>query len=159
MLVEEAARKIGQADLRRLAEIYESMNQAGAGDLRRYLAANQEFHFAIYRAAQLPNALRMVENLWLQVGPLLNFLLSDSGAASSPYFSQRDRVYQKHHRATLEALRRGDRAAARRGIADDINEAADFLLATAHFAVPAPVTAVDGAHPRSTMRSSAGLVR
>jgi DNA-binding GntR family transcriptional regulator len=99
-----------------------------------YLGKNQEFHFTIYRAAQMPSALRLVENLWMQVGPVLNFLLTRENARPSLYLSRSDGVFQKYHRAALAALRRGDARAARQSIADDINEAADFLLTTAHFA-------------------------
>jgi DNA-binding GntR family transcriptional regulator len=148
MLAEEAAAKIDKPTIQRLTESHDSMNAAVANnDVRRYLAQNQEFHFAIYRAAALPNALRMVENLWLQVGPLLNFLLASRDSRPSTYFNRRNGAFQKHHRATLDALRRGDAARARRGITDDINEAADVLLATAHFAAPDEGGGPNGARP------------
>lgn len=148
MLSEEATAKIGRPALQRLVETHDSMNAAVAdNDVRRYLAQNQEFHFVIYRAAGLPNALRMVENLWLQVGPLLNFLLASRNSKPSSYFNRRNGAFQKHHRATLEALRRRDAAGARRGITDDINEAADVLLATAHFAAPDEATRSNGPAP------------
>jgi len=137
MLAGKAAERIGGFEIGRLAKIYDEINAAVTEDnVRGYLAGNQEFHFAIYRAANLPSALRMVENLWLQVGPLLNFLLGSGNRRPNAYFNRRDRAFQKYHRTTLEALRRGDAAAARQGIADDINEAADFLLKTAHFVTP-----------------------
>ncbi|MGH6928145.1 MAG: GntR family transcriptional regulator [Dongiaceae bacterium] len=137
MLAGVAADRIGRVDIDRLAKIYEEINAAVMEDnVRGYLAGNQEFHFAIYRAACLPSALRMVENIWLQVGPLLNFLLGSGNKHPNAYLNRRDKAFQKYHRCTLEALRRRDAAAARQGIADDINEAADFLLKTAQFAKP-----------------------
>jgi DNA-binding GntR family transcriptional regulator len=36
------------------------------------LAANQEFHFAIYRASDNEILVRMIENLWLLAGPFVN---------------------------------------------------------------------------------------
>jgi DNA-binding GntR family transcriptional regulator len=160
MLAEEAAAKIGPAALKRLADFHDSMNAAVANDdVGRYLAQNQEFHFTIYRAAALPNALRMVENLWLQVGPLLNFLLAGEGSRPGSYFGRRDGAFQKHHRATLEALRRRDGAGARRGIADDINEAADFLLASAQFAAPEAAAGPDGARAGTQQARRAASAR
>jgi DNA-binding GntR family transcriptional regulator len=160
MLAEEAAAKIGGAALKRLAEFHDSMNAAVANeDVRRYLSQNQEFHFTIYRAAALPNALRMVENLWLQVGPLLNFLLAGQGSRPGSYFNRRDGAFQKHHRATLEALRRRDGAGARRGIADDINEAADVLLASAQFAAPEEAAGPDGARAAAPTRPAAARIQ
>ena len=135
MMTSAAARKIAPADLERLAKAYEAMDAAVAKEqVPAYLGKNQEFHFTIYRAAQMPSALRLVENLWMQVGPVLNFLLTRENARPSLYLSRSDGVFQKYHRAALTALRRGDARAARQSIADDINEAADFLLTTAHFA-------------------------
>jgi DNA-binding GntR family transcriptional regulator len=137
MLAGKAAERINGFEIGRLAKIYDEINAAVTEDnVRGYLVGNQEFHFAIYRAACLPSALRMVENLWLQVGPLLNFLLGSGNKPPSAYFNRRDRAFQRYHRSTLEALRRRDAMAARQGIADDINEAADFLLKTAQFAKP-----------------------
>jgi DNA-binding GntR family transcriptional regulator len=137
MLAGVAAVRIARHEVGRLARIYDEINAAITEEnVRGYLVGNQEFHFAIYRAACLPSALRMVENLWLQVGPLLNFLLGSGNKQPSPYLNRRDKAFQKYHRFTLEALRRRDAAAARQGITDDINEAADFLLKTAHFAEP-----------------------
>jgi DNA-binding GntR family transcriptional regulator len=137
MMTGEAARKIAPADIERLSKAYEAMDAAVAKEqVPVYLSKNQEFHFTIYRAAQMPSALRLVENLWMQVGPVLNFLLARENARPSLYLSRSDGVFQKYHRAALVALRRRDAAAARQSIADDINEAADFLLTTSHFATP-----------------------
>jgi DNA-binding GntR family transcriptional regulator len=36
------------------------------------LAANQEFHFAIYRASENEILVRLIENLWLLTGPFIN---------------------------------------------------------------------------------------
>jgi DNA-binding GntR family transcriptional regulator len=132
MLTEEAAKKISPSDLRRLEKLNEEMTAAvAAGDTRRYLARNQEFHFTIYRAAQLPITFRLVESLWLQIGPLLNFLLTSDNKRPNRYFDRVDRQFEKYHRAAVEALQRGDGAAARQSIADDINVAADYLLSNA----------------------------
>ncbi len=136
MMTSAAARKITPIDIERLAKAYEAMDAAVAKEqVPAYLGKNQEFHFTIYRAAQMPSALRLVENLWMQVGPVLNFLLTRENARPSPYLSRSDGVFQKYHRAALAALRRRDAHAARESITDDINEAAEFLLTTAHFAL------------------------
>ncbi len=41
------------------------------GDEFGVLQANQEFHFAIYRAANSPQLLEVIENFWLRSGPFL----------------------------------------------------------------------------------------
>lgn len=50
-----AAERIGAADLKRLAELIERMQTAAdTRDGRRYVPANRDFHFTIYRAAGSP---------------------------------------------------------------------------------------------------------
>jgi DNA-binding GntR family transcriptional regulator len=145
MMTGEATARITAGDLERLARAYEAMDAAVAKEnVQAYLARNQEFHFTIYRAAQMPSALRLVENLWMQVGPVLNFLLARESARPNLYLSRSDGVFQKYHRSALSALRRRDAAAAKESIVDDINEAADFLLTTAHFAKPGDAADVAG---------------
>jgi DNA-binding GntR family transcriptional regulator len=156
MITSVAAEKITRADVERLERAYQAMDVAVAKEqVSIYLSKNQEFHFTIYRAAQMPVALRLVENLWMQVGPVLNFLLTREGRRPNLYLSRSDGVFQKYHRAALVALRRGDTEAAHRSIINDINDAADFLLTTAHFA--APPKNFDGEPPAYDQRSRSNV--
>jgi DNA-binding GntR family transcriptional regulator len=41
---------------------------------KNVLINNRDFHFAIYKRADLPMLLRMIEGLWLRLGPSLNLL-------------------------------------------------------------------------------------
>ena len=61
---------IGQLEImhRQLVEAKESL------DFQSALLWNQEFHLRICAEAGLPRLLRIVEGLWLQMGPLLNVL-------------------------------------------------------------------------------------
>jgi DNA-binding GntR family transcriptional regulator len=135
MLAEQSAGRISTAELSKLRSLHDDMRAAvTGGDIKRYLARNQEFHFTIYAAAGLPNALRLAENMWLQMGPVMNFLLAKEvqGAASIPE-NGISSVFEKHHRSAVMALGRRDGAAARHAITNDINEAADYLLSLEHF--------------------------
>ena len=40
---------------------------------------NKEFHFTIYRAAEMPVLLGIIENMWLRIGPFLHFSLGVRG--------------------------------------------------------------------------------
>ncbi len=130
MLTEEAAAKISRAALEKLENLHEEMCAAvTAGDVKRYLPRNQQFHFTIYAAAELPTALRMVENMWLQIGPVLNFLLKKDARAQGASTSEKgSSISVKHHLDAVQALRRKDGPAARQAIADDINDHADYFL-------------------------------
>ncbi len=43
-------------------------------DRARYVPANRDFHFTIYRAAGSDTLLSIIELLWLQIGPYFNLL-------------------------------------------------------------------------------------
>lgn len=135
MLAEEAADKISLAAVDKLENLHEEMCAAvAAGDIKRYLPRNQEFHFTIYAAANLPTALRMVESMWLQIGPVLNFLLTKDARSQRTGGSEKGTsIFERHHLHAVQALRRRDGPAARQAIADDINDHADYFLSLEHF--------------------------
>ena len=57
-----AAERIGANELRRMADLVERMQLAAdARDGRRYVPANHDFHFIIYRAADSPTLLSIIE--------------------------------------------------------------------------------------------------
>jgi DNA-binding GntR family transcriptional regulator len=88
------------------------------------LRLNKDLHFAVYKAAHMPNLLQIIDGLWLQVGPVINLDLRASGRRLKEVEAH------KHHARLILALRAGDGAAARQALADDIRAAADFILAT-----------------------------
>jgi DNA-binding GntR family transcriptional regulator len=113
-----AAERIGANELRRMADLVERMQLAAdARDGRRYVPANHDFHFIIYRAADSPTLLSIIESLWLQIGPYFHVLrASDNWNAAN-----------STHRAMLEALGRHDGRAAAEALRRDIAEAAGAL--------------------------------
>jgi DNA-binding GntR family transcriptional regulator len=123
---ERAASRISAEELMRLSELVEQMDQL----LQRrtamaYLVANRAFHLTIYRAARSETLLRIIEMLWLQIGPSFINLFTDRDLALR---------LNDHHRAALEALRRHDPSAARKALQDDIGYAARYLATLIDFA-------------------------
>jgi DNA-binding GntR family transcriptional regulator len=115
---EWAARRLGNADHEALAVLVGRMNRAVAdNDVKAYLHANRDFHFAIYRAASSDTLLSIIESLWLQISPYFNLL-----HASGDY--QRA---NREHGTIAAALARGDAQAARAALVEDINGAAEML--------------------------------
>jgi DNA-binding GntR family transcriptional regulator len=113
-----AAARIGPRELRALAGMVQAMQRAAdARDGRRYVPANHDFHFTIYRAAESPTLLSIIESLWLQIGPYFHIL-----RASENWHAANSR-----HSAMLAALNRGDGAAAANALQRDIDEAAAAL--------------------------------
>lgn len=127
MVTEEAAHHITPAEVEKLRALSNEIAAAGVeGDVKRYLSKNQEFHMTIYRAADLPIALKLIENLWLQIGPVLNFLLTKDAQQMGPGINPAEKS-NAHHRDAVVALERKDALGARQAIVMDISDAAEYI--------------------------------
>ncbi|MEQ8654594.1 MAG: GntR family transcriptional regulator [Kiloniellales bacterium] len=123
MAAEEAAKHIQRGDLQKLERANAKMLKAiERQDAKAYLAANESFHFTIYRAAGSETLLRIIHGLWLRIGPTLNLLFRDFTLVLA---------LDDAHQAALRALRERDGAKAREAIVADIMEAGDFLVKAA----------------------------
>lgn len=62
-------------DLAKLDDLIATMEAAqAAGDGKRYVPANRDFHFTVYRAAESETLLSIIESLWLRIGPYFDLL-------------------------------------------------------------------------------------
>lgn len=95
---------------------------AGQSRAAAALAANQAFHFEIYRAAGYPQLVDMIENLWLRTGPFLG-TIGRKPANLVTFFGNGHRF----HLRAIEAIAAGDGKKARRAIALDIRTGTMFL--------------------------------
>ncbi|GIX14571.1 MAG: GntR family transcriptional regulator [Paracoccaceae bacterium] len=113
-----ATERIGADTLRRLGELQEVLDRAvRAGDVKLYLRANRELHFAIYAAAGSPTLTAVIESLWLQISPYFN-LLHESGNFPTA---------NRHHGELIRAIAARDAPAARAALRADIEAAAACL--------------------------------
>jgi DNA-binding GntR family transcriptional regulator len=120
LAVEQAAPRIGEAEIERLHGCIVRMEQAlEQRDVQGYLKDNSQFHMTLYRACGNPILLRMIESLWLQVGPFFNRL-----------FTEADLLLRLNdfHEEVLQALRAGDGKGARAAIEQDLSFFGQFLL-------------------------------
>ncbi len=118
MATEWAAAAITPAQLRHLEELIAIMDAAKAEkDRARYVPANRDFHFTIYKAAASPALMAIIESLWLQIGPYINLLKETDNWTSA----------NRDHKAIHAALLGKDAAAARRSLQADIEQAAKSL--------------------------------
>jgi DNA-binding GntR family transcriptional regulator len=117
---ELAAPNLVVADISRLSQLIQAIDtDIDANNIAGYLRHNEKFHSLIYERARSPILLRIIQDLWTQVGPFLNGLFEDA------CYLRRANV---GHRKILAAIRRGDTAAVRRSIVWDISEAAASLM-------------------------------
>jgi DNA-binding GntR family transcriptional regulator len=103
------------AELRQIAlEIVAARERA---DTTTDRAKIREFHFALYRAADQPTLLNLIEGLWLRTGPYMNLL-----------FPEYMRGRRGQGRARLiRALQSRDALAACSEIENDIREALSYV--------------------------------
>ncbi len=118
MMAETAAQHITQDELKRMTRLNDEMIVKLRQGAKKYLALNQEFHFQLYLAARMPQAMSIVETLWLQIGPFLHHVKTDFGRPD----------FLGHHETMLKALGRRDGNKARTAIEADISEAAQIIL-------------------------------
>jgi DNA-binding GntR family transcriptional regulator len=117
LATEIATPRLESHDLRRLREINREMFDGSRLSAVDYLGANQQFHFLIYRAAGMPRLTRIIESLWLQIGPLLNIATAEPDVASG----------RPLHETIVKALAAGSAADAAEAIRSDIVYAATVI--------------------------------
>lgn len=89
-----------------------------AANASEYLAANEDFHVLLYRAAGSPLLFELIDKLWLKAGPISNQLFD----TPEPLACLNDA-----HIDVMRAIDKRDSAAARRAIERDIFVAGQFL--------------------------------
>ncbi len=120
LATEMAAPNLTDTDKARLAKLLERMAETTHSyDSQTYMKLNREFHFAIYDKAGNPELLRLIQDLWLKVGPVFNGLFDDD--------HYRDHANDEH-RHIYEALIAGNSASARAAMERDLVLAAGSLL-------------------------------
>ena len=124
MLLEGEAAERGclRLDARQIAALHKlckRMDKALAGaDATDYLAANEDFHVLLYKAAGSPLLFSLIDTLWLKAGPISNRLFDTPDASA---------VLNDAHRELMKAIERRDSAAVRRALEKDLFVAGQFL--------------------------------
>jgi DNA-binding GntR family transcriptional regulator len=120
LAVELACARLAATELASLQGCVERMERAlEARDVVAYLADNSQFHLTLYQACANPVLLRMIESLWLQVGPFFNRLFTEADLSLR---------LNDFHEDCLKALQAGDGKAARQAMEQDLQYFGQFLL-------------------------------
>jgi DNA-binding GntR family transcriptional regulator len=124
LAVEEAAARIDETRLNELQILngvfHEEMRRRE--DSAQLFRVNKEFHFVIYRAANMPVLLSVIENMWLQIGPYLHFSLGVRGREATRKFAP------DSHKTMIRAMRLRNGALGREALAHDLCGAAALIL-------------------------------
>jgi DNA-binding GntR family transcriptional regulator len=121
---ERAARQRSQKDLaamRRHDAAFRSQCRRPRPDVMAAVKANQEFHFAVYKAAGLPSLMPIIEGLWMRIGPVLNYDMR----SSAPRL--RIGAAERCHADLLAAIEARKARDARIALAADVEGAAAFI--------------------------------
>jgi DNA-binding GntR family transcriptional regulator len=119
---ERGSLRLESAQIRQLQLMCQQMKEAlQAGESKRYLDINEEFHVMLYKAAGSPMLFHLIDTLWLRAGPISNRLF-DTPSASA--------VLNAAHEDVIQALEQRDSAAVRRAVERDIFVAGQFLRST-----------------------------
>ncbi|NYT84716.1 GntR family transcriptional regulator [Pollutimonas harenae] len=102
----------------RLAREMEATNPDSAA----VVMLNKALHFQVYENANMPLLLRMIESLWLRIGPILNY---DIHAGSERTVKK---TAYEHHIRLIDALESRDAEAARAALQSDIKSAYQHIL-------------------------------
>jgi DNA-binding GntR family transcriptional regulator len=120
MAAEAAAVRVTDAAIEALAGAHDALIRAEeAGDWLAANRANWAFHHGVFRAAERPELLAILEGIWLRNGPMLAHLYPDA----RPTYRGRHR-----HLDVIEGLRRRDPRLTRDALAADMVEGGARLV-------------------------------
>lgn len=116
----EACKNLTEKDIQHLSRLHEKLVEAdSARDYSAVIRLNWEFHFSLYRRANMPFVLKMIEGCWLQAGSYLNSIYPVYGEIS---------VGINNHQTILDAATKRKPTELAAAVARDIAHAAESLL-------------------------------
>lgn len=124
MAAEAAAQHADENLIRKITRINDQLakEMASSGQNKSALVLlNQKFHFVIYEAAQMPVLLKLIESLWLRIGPVLNYDLRQGSQRTT------DKIAVIHHENLIKALRAHDGKAAIAALHGDILSSFEYI--------------------------------
>jgi len=106
-----------------IRKLRDQANRRGTsrGPVQAVVDLIHQFHFTLYRAADMPSLVRLIEGLWLRTAPYVSLLF--------PGYSRTERGNLRA--MILTAVARRDTASARRLMEADIGGALDYLIGLA----------------------------
>jgi DNA-binding GntR family transcriptional regulator len=123
-MAQTAAALLSDDDIQFLAETQQKfLNALNDADYRQVLHYNSIFHFTIYKRAGLPVRLKIVESLWLRIGPTLRYMYP---------ILHRNRTDHRRHEDIIESASRRDPKALRSAVLEDLKSSLIALKQYVH---------------------------
>ncbi|RTZ44545.1 GntR family transcriptional regulator [Candidimonas sp. SYP-B2681] len=124
--VEQATPHAGPALVKCLKELNKELAlamDAPTQDKAAVVLLNKEIHFSIYEAAQMPMLMKIIETLWLRIGPVLNYDLRAGSERTEK------KIAVEHHASLIKALEEKNPVEARTALCTDITSAFQHIYA------------------------------
>lgn len=117
--VEQAALMANAELIDHLHELNQQLSDAmeHPGHKADAVRINKDIHFSIYSAAQMPMLIKIIETLWLRIGPILNYDLRVGSDRTDK------KIAVSHHHELIESLKKRDPSSARIALRGDIESA------------------------------------
>ena len=117
-----AAQQMSKADLAALRALQDRLRDAHARrDYQLVLRCNRDFHFFLYGKSELPTLVKILESIWLRMGPTLT-LLHEAAHAGGGWRGD------TNHREILAGLGRRDVVRVERAVRKDLQDGSARLL-------------------------------
>ncbi len=121
-----AARKAALAATKDTVESIEQLNSRYVfaqkeNDADRALSANREFHFTIYRGANMPLLLSMIQDLWDKVSPYYHLMFRQT-LFHDPHTGS------AYHQKIIDGMAENDPHKVSRWLKVDLSESTDFVM-------------------------------
>ena len=108
--------------LQRLEDLHRAFVAARANrNIENFLSINREFHHTIYREADMPILLPIIDGLWGRISPYLHILMREQDYSDSKWAI-------KTHEGMLNAMRSGEPKKVVKYIEADLTKAAQALM-------------------------------
>jgi len=132
-ITKKALQEINRAQelIEEAAEHSLTIKELGQDDVSEYVFLNKQFHFAIYKAAESPVLLSIIETLWLRYAPGIALYLHISFTGSSkPKLARMNKAHHSSHKRIIRALKAGDAEKSRAMMVEDITPYEKIIEAT-----------------------------
>src|SRR5699024_6168817 len=93
---------------------------------------NKQLHFMVYEASGMPMLVRIIESLWLRIGPILNYDLHSGSERTQ------NKIAVGHHKKMIDGLREKDPGMAIEGLHNDIQTAYEHISMKTYQATVTP---------------------
>jgi DNA-binding GntR family transcriptional regulator len=124
LAAEAACRQSTEEVLNALGTLHDQYRRAvDRKDVDEVLRVNRQFHFTVYRSAQMPILEEIIEGLWNRVSPYLYILLKITGSSGEKDEARRT---VKNHEGMLHGMRTGNPQEICESIRADIENAAQL---------------------------------